>query len=565
MVTNFEIESAFELLGKLMELHGENPFKAKSYLSASYNISKVNGELSEMTVEEINAIPTIGVSIKQKIQSLLSTGHIKQLDELLDKTPAGVVEMMSIKGIGPKKVSTIWKELEIESIDELKYACLENRLSLLKGFGEKTQKTVLENIQFYLKHKNKFRFGEVEEESLLMLQLLKKYFTDEEISFTGEFRRYCEVLDKIDLLTTAPFDEVMEMLSESPFEQLEEVENTIHAKTTAGTLFQISFSEKSNFFKNLFITSGNEVHVESLKKRISDFDSKHFSSEEEIYQSANLSFILPELREGINELELAAENKLPQLIDPNEIKGVVHAHSKWSDGNNTIEEMARYSMKFGYEYLCMSDHSKSATYASGLSVERVLQQHDEIDKLNKKLSPFRIFKGIESDMLGDGSLDYDDDILSRFDFVIASIHQNFKMSEEKATERLIHAIENPYTTILGHPTGRLLLSRIGYPINHKAVIEAAAKNNVIIEMNAHPWRLDLDWRWIQFAISLGVEISINPDAHNLNGIHDIHYGTLAARKGMLTQKMTFNSRNVSEMEEYFTIRKSKIGSMAAKQ
>ena len=565
MVTNSEIESAFELLGKLMELHGENSFKAKSYLSASYNISKVNGELSEMTAEEMDAIPTLGVSIKQKIQSLLSTGHIKQLDELLEKTPSGVVEMMSIKGIGPKKVSTIWKELEIESIDELKYACLENRLMLLKGFGEKTQKTVLENIQFYQKHKNKFRYAEVEEESLLLLQLLKKYFSDEEISFTGEFRRYCEVLDKIDLLTSAPLKEVMEMLNESPFEQLEEVENTIHAKTTAGTLFHISFSDKNSFFKNLFITTGNDLHVEEVKKRIADFDSKYFSSEEEIYQSAGLSFILPELREGINEIELAAENKLPQLIEPKDIKGVVHAHSKWSDGNNTIEEMARYSMKLGYEYLCMSDHSKSATYASGLSVERVLQQHDEIDKLNQKLSPFRIFKGIESDILGDGSLDYDEDILSRFDFVIASIHQNFKMSEEKATERLIRAIENPYTTILGHPTGRLLLSRMGYPINHKAVIEAAAKNNVIIEINAHPWRLDLDWRWIQFTMKLGVEISINPDAHNLNGIHDIHYGTLAARKGMLSQKMTFNSRSVTEMEEYFTNRKSKIGSMAAKQ
>ena len=259
MVTNSEIESAFELLGKLMDLHGENSFKAKSYAAASYNLSKVNGQLSEMTAEEIDAIPTIGVSIKQKIQSLLSTGHLKQLDELLEKTPDGIVEMMSIKGLGPKKISIIWKELEIESIDELKYACLENRLMLLKGFGEKTQKSVLENIQFYLKHKNKFRYGEVEEESLLLLQLLNKYFSDEQNSFTGEMRRYCETLDKIDFLTTTPLEELMEALSESSFEQLEEVENSIHAKTTAGTLFHISFSEKNNFFKNLFITTGNAL------------------------------------------------------------------------------------------------------------------------------------------------------------------------------------------------------------------------------------------------------------------------------------------------------------------
>ena len=563
-MTNSEIESAFELLGKLMELHGENSFKAKSYLSASYNLSKVNGQLSEMSAEELNAIP-FGVSIKQKIQSLLSTGHIKLLDELLEKTPQGVVEMMSIKGIGPKKVATIWKELEIESIDELKYACLENRLMLLKGFGEKTQKTVLENIQFYLKHKNKFRYGEVEEESFLLLEQLKKYFSDEEISFTGEMRRYCEVLDKIDLLTTAPFEEVMEMLSQSAFEQLEEVENSIHAKTTAGTLFQISFCEKNNFNKQLFISTGNDVHVDEVIKRIPDFDSKTFSSEEEIYEAANLQFVLPELREGLNEIEMAEKKIIPVLIEPKQIKGVVHAHSTWSDGNNSVEEMARYCMKLGYEYLCMSDHSRSATYAKGLSVERVLQQHEEIDALNKKLSPFKIFKGIESDILGDGSLDYDDEILSQFDFVIASIHQNFKMSEEKATERLIRAIENPFTTILGHPTGRLLLSRPGYPINHEKIIEATARCNVMIEINAHPWRLDLDWRWIQHAMEKNVSISINPDAHNLAGVHDIHYGTLAARKGMLTPEKTFNTKNASDVAEYFSLRKSQIKSEWAKQ
>ena len=565
MVDNATIEASFELLGRLMELHGENSFRAKSYLSASYNISKINGSLSKMTAEEMAALPTISEIIKEKIISLLSTGHIKQLDALLEKTPQGVVEMMSIKGLGPKKVSTIWKDLEIESVDELQYACLENKLLLLKGFGEKTQKTVLENIEFYIKHKNEFRFADVEEESLLMIQLLKKYFSDEEISSTGEFRRYCEVLDKIKILTTAPIQEVIEMLSQSSFEQIEEIENTLLFKTTAGTLFEILFCEKNNFYKNLFITTGNDSHIEAVKKNIPNFDSKQFSSEEAIYQSASLSFILPELREGLTEIELALENKLPDLIAPNNIKGVVHAHSTWSDGNNTIEEMARYSLKLGYEYLCMSDHSQSAVYAKGLSIERVLQQHDEIDKLNQKLSPFKIFKGIESDILGDGSLDYDENILSQFDFVIASIHQNFKMSEEKATERLNRAIQNPYTTILGHPTGRLLLSRKGYPINHKTVIEAAAKNNVIIEINAHPWRLDIDWRWIQFAIKNGVQISINPDAHNLNGIHDIHYGMIVARKGMLTKQMTFNSRSVNEMEEYFTNRKAKIKSMVAKQ
>ena len=556
-MTNSEIENAFELLGKLMELHGENSFKAKSYLSASYNISKLNNQLSEISPEELEAISTIGVSVKQKIKELLSTGHIAVLDALLEKTPQGVVEMMSIKGLGPKKVSTIWRDLEIESIDELLYACNENRLVLLKGFGAKTQKSVLENLQFYLSHKNMFRYGEVEQAALEILQQLNKYFSDELNSWTGEIRRYCEVINKIELLTTAPFEEVNEAM-QSHFAEMEELNGCLKAKSESGILFQIYFSDRNDFYKNLFISTGNEKHVDEIRKRINSFDSEIFINEEEIYSKANLQFILPELREGLNEIELALENKIPELIEPKQVKGVIHAHSTWSDGINSIEEMARYSIKLGYEYLCISDHSQTAVYAQGLTPQQVLKQHEEIDALNKKLSPFKIYRGIESDILNDGSLDYEDEILSRFDFVIASIHQNFNMSEETATARLIRAIENPYTTILGHPSGRLLLSRKGYPINHKNVIDACAKNNVIIEINAHPWRLDLDWRWIHYAIERGVMISINPDAHNLIGIHDIHFGTLAARKGMLTSEMTFNSKSSEEVGEYFLERKLNV-------
>jgi DNA polymerase (family 10) len=264
----------------------------------------------------------------------------------------------------------------------------------------------------------------------------------------------------------------------------------------------------------------------------------------------------PELREGTLFIEKAEKNELPTLINWHDLKGTLHNHSTWSDGVNSIEEMALYCRDtLKLEYLGMCDHSKSAFYAKGLSIERVLQQHEEIDALNKKLEGFRIFKGIESDILYDGGLDYPDEILQKFDFVVASVHSILKMDEEKATSRLITAIENPYTNILGHPTGRLLLSRAGYPIDYKKVIDACAANNVVIEINANPLRLDLDWRWHQYALDKGVMLSINPDAHRIEGFTDMHYGVLVARKGGLYKEKCFNALSLAEITEAFAAKR----------
>ena len=280
------------------------------------------------------------------------------------------------------------------------------------------------------------------------------------------------------------------------------------------------------------------------------------STEEEVFKNLGWQFVVPEQREFIATAEKAKLNTLPKLVELADIKGIVHNHSTYSDGKNTLSEMANYCKNMGMQYFGIADHSKAAYWAGGLDEEKVLQQHDEIDKLNTVFgNDFKVFKGIESDILADGSLDYDQEFLKRFDYVVASVHQNLDMSEEKANQRLLKAIENPHTTMLGHPTGRLLLRRNGYPINHKMIIEACAANNVIMELNADSWRLDMDWRWIYYCMDKGVKISINPDAHNTASLHYIYYGICVARKGGLTPEFLFNGLNLNEMDTYFKWKK----------
>jgi DNA polymerase (family 10) len=305
----------------------------------------------------------------------------------------------------------------------------------------------------------------------------------------------------------------------------------------------------------LWETTGSALHIQLVRYA----GEETVETEEEIYESRGLNYIVPELREGRDEVELAATIEVSEgLIEYEDIKGMLHNHSTYSDGLHTLREMALYCKEQGWEYLGICDHSQTAVYAGGLKPDKVAEQHAEIDKLNIELAPFKILKGIESDVLGDGSLDYSEEVLNTFDFVVASIHQGFKMSEEQATARIIKAIENPHTTILGHLTGRLLLSRPGYPVNHEAIIDACAKNGVVIEINANPYRLDMDWRWIKYATDKGVMISINPDAHTKEGYHDTYFGVCAARKGYLQPSQTFNCLSLNEMEEYLAKRKQRI-------
>lgn len=550
---NKPVARTLRFFSQLMELHDENPFKVKSMANAAFKVDKLPFKIAEKTLAEMEKIDGVGKSTAARIDEFIRTGNIKDMQDLLDATPEGIVEMMSIKGIGPKKVAVIWREMGIENVGELYYACNENRLIELKGFGLKTQEDIVKSIEFRMASNGKFLYAQVEKEAKELLEALKGVFPDGLIEFAGDFRRRCEVISELVIVLGSRDRELaFDALTKSTL--LQNISTNLHhvnGELSNGLLVDIQVVEKRYFFKELFIQTGNDEHTEAVLARVSDVIEQPVS-EELIYQKAGLQLIEPELREGDGYIKLAEENKLPKLITYYDLKGTLHNHSTWSDGVNTLEEMALYCRdQLNLQYLGICDHSKSAVYAKGLSIERVLQQHEEIDHLNKKIDNFHIFKGIESDILSDGSLDYPDEILARFDLIVASVHSNLKMDDDKATTRLIKAIENPYTTILGHPTGRLLLSRKGYSFDYKKVIDACAANNVVIEVNANPLRLDLDWRWHQYALEKGVMLSINPDAHRVEGFYDMHYGVLAARKGGLTAKMCLNAMSVDEITKVF--------------
>lgn len=557
---NYQIADIFSLLSKLMDIHQENNFKAKSYASAAFNIEKLPMQLTEMPKEKISEIRGIGESTASKIIEILETGELKALKELIEKTPVGVIEMLNLKGLGPKKISTIWKEMGIESIGELLYACRENRLKLYKGFGEKTQQNVIETIEFYLNNQGSHLYAQVEAVEPQITAYLQKLFSTQNIALTGNYKRQLEYVDELEYVVNSSNEMIKpKFLSAQPPELLEETPGSLLYKLLNGLKLRL-YTGKANFSKNLFETSGSKEFIDAFTAIYGkpEFSDAEITDDKYIFSSVGINYIPPFLRETAKIIDKAKVGNLPNVIQPTDIKGIIHCHSNWSDGSNTLEDMANAAKEQGFEYLVISDHSKSAFYAQGLFEEKISAQHKLIDELNNNLTGFKIFKSIESDILYDGSLDYSNAVLATFDIVIASVHSILKMTEEKAMQRLIAAIENPYTTILGHMTGRLLLSRKGYPVNHKKIIDACAANNVVIELNAHPSRLDIDWRQIEYALEKNVLISINPDAHSIEGFKDIRYGVLVAQKAMVTKEQNLSSMNLQQFEEFVQRRKNSI-------
>lgn len=549
---------------QLMELHDENSFKIRSYQSALTSLERGDQDITDLSTEELSKIPGVGKSILEAISQLKEQETFTALQDLLEKTPEGILEILQIKGLGPKKVKVIWEELGVTSTHELMEACQSGKVAKLKGFGEKTQDTIIQNLEFKASNQGKWLYADIEETIEKFTSELERIYPSALIAIVGDFARKMEIIsegefligldslfggkEKLKTLETVVWD----MSQSGPFSW----KGTL---TELNLKMTIHFTTKKDFLWKKLSLIAAPSHLAELvdeKENISEkLAKRNYNSEEEFFQVNELQFIPAEMREGLGEVALAKANAIPELLEESDLKGILHNHSTYSDGKHSLRQMAEHCKALGFEYLGISDHSRTAFYAGGLEIEKVLKQHAEIDALNNEMAPFRIFKGIESDILADGKLDYPDDILAKFDFVVASIHSILNMDIKKATHRLITAIENPYTTILGHPTGRLLLRRAGYPINHKAIIDACAANDVVIEINANPWRLDLDWRWIHYAMEQNVKLSINPDAHEMDGYEDMKYGVLIGRKGGLTKAMTLNTLSVDEIANYFEKRK----------
>ncbi|WP_375562697.1 PHP domain-containing protein [Bernardetia sp. OM2101] len=567
-MTNKQLAQAFKLTGSLLELHDENPFKVRSYTGTATRLENLNEVAAELSQKELIALG-FSQNMSDKILSLLENGSFKELDELTAQTPAGVFEMLGIKGMGAKKVRVIWTELEIETVKDLYEATQDGSLEKTKGFGKKTAENIANQIEFLEKQEGKQRINIAFQYSDYILNNLEKQDFIEKISVAGQVARHEPIIDTISFVSILKegktTKEVFQFLNNldgisfdaknsSPFlwkGNFDEIDLNLEIHITDKENFYGKLLRETSTLSHLHYSSNNPNHLESSLLSAS---YQKANSEEEIYQKVGSKFIPYPQRNGLvnnnNEWKWITENNQSDLLELEDLKGTIHNHSTYSDGQNSVEQMALAAKELGHSYLVISDHSQSAFYANGLNKERVEQQWQEIEELNQKLAPFRIFKGIESDILNDGSLDYDENTLKGFEVVIASVHSVLGMSEEKATERLLKAIQNPYTKILGHPTGRLLLRREGYPIDHKKIIDACAENNVAIEINANPHRLDLDWKWIDYAMQKNVWLCISPDAHSTEGLKDTNWGVKVAQKGGLLKKKTLNTLSVEEFESW---------------
>ena len=559
-----------EELAVLLELKGANPFKIRAFQNAARSLQNLDADIGELVRSgKLTGIKGIGKSIADLIGEILSTGKSSDLERLKDEIPPGVTEMLKIPGMGAKKVKAVWEKLGITTIGELEYACKENRLVDLEGFGAKTQEKILSGIDLLRKYSDRHLLSKTLPAAEKLVEQLCDHRAVVRCEITGELRRFCETIRQIDILVSAEFQQARFVVEY--FCALPEVdyapEKTLDSALIvleSGIKARLRVVDEKQFALALLHSTGSAAHLKKLQqlaaetgveigeKVLPEINSGNhsFASEPVIYQKLNLQFIEPELREDRGEIEAARQNRLPHLVTPDNLKGVIHVHTRYSDGANTIAEMARACKKQGYQYLVVSDHSKTAVYANGLSEEHILEQHREIEQLNAEMENFTILKSIECDILPDGSLDYSDSVLTSFDLVIGSIHSKLKMSPEEATRRILRAMENPYLTILGHPTGRLLLAREGYPVDMHRIIEAAAELGVAIELNANPHRLDIDWRLLREATERGVKISINPDAHRVDGINDIRYGIGIARKGWLSANDVLNCLSAQELTTF---------------
>jgi DNA polymerase (family 10) len=559
-----QIVATLEQIATLMELAGENPFKSRAFSNGARTLEQQPQDPVALVASGgLLSVKGIGKGLAEAITDMVQTGRSGVLDALQAEIPAGLVEMLAIPGLGPKKIRAIHTGLGITEVGELEYACNENRLVALTGFGAKTQEKIRQGIDLFKRSRGRHLYADVIAPAEALLEQVRQLPGVDQAELAGSLRRRAETVKDIDILvaSTAP-EAVM-----AGFVALPGIESvTVQGPTktsvrlTDGLAVDLRAVSAEQFPYAWQYFTGSQAHNTALRARAKErgwklneyglYDGERLipcNREAAIYETLGLQYIPPEMREDWGELVLAEQGSLPELVTLADLQGTFHAHTLASDGSATLEEMVAGARALGMRYLGISDHSQSAVYAQGLKHDRLLEQHAAIDSLNASLPDFRILKGIESDILADGSLDYDADTLARFDFVIASVHSRFNMDGEAMTRRILTAIRHPRTTMLGHMTGRLLLARDPYELDIEAILQAAAQCGVIVELNANPHRLDIDWRWLRRARDLGVLISINPDAHSVAALADTAFGVHVARKGGLSAAEVFNTRPVAEV------------------
>jgi DNA polymerase (family 10) len=541
MKTSAEAAELLAEIKRLMELKGENPFKVRAFDKAADAIAGIGDLGSRAKAGTLTEIPGVGKGIAEVLTEFLLKGTSRARDELREGLPPGLLELTQIPGLGPKKALQVIEELDIHSVRELEYACRENRLLKLKGFGAKAQQKILDGIQFMTQNAGQQRLGDALAPALALLEALREAMGDARVSDAGALRRRMETLAELDYLIEAE-----SKAEPAVHRKVEAVVAKFRAAQAGLPEIRLHFAPPRRFGYELARLTATSAHWEALGSP-APFEAP---SEEEFYAKLGLPGIPPEARETGEEVRLAKQGKLADLLPVDGIRGVFHNHTLRSDGTATLEQMVVGAKSLGFQYIGISDHSQSAFYAQGLKTPTLLEQEREVRAVQEKHPDIRVFWGIESDILADGSLDYDAKVLKKFDFVVASIHSRFQMDREAMTDRILEAVRNPYTRFLGHATGRLLLGRRGYDLHMEKIIAEAAKRDVAIEINAHPARLDIDWRWGPQLRECGTKVSVNPDAHAVEGLEDTAYGVTVARKALLSRGLVVNSREVKEVERW---------------
>jgi DNA polymerase (family 10) len=566
------VAAVLEEIALLLDLAGENPFKVRAYEAGARAVLTFPGDLAAaLHSGELARVKGIGKSLAGVIGELLSGGEAALHRELKAKTPPGLLDLLQVPGLGPKKARVLFDELHLASLGELEYACRENRLAALPGFGAKSQERIKAALANLSRYDGLFRLGDL----LPMAESLAARWRGIpgilRLEVAGPVRRRLEVADAIDLAvaTDHPHQVLAGLQKILGAELVERAPGLAEAALPQGAPLRLTLAAPEAFGAAWLAATGNDTHFQALQSLAREQNLElrpdglwHGSvqqpsrEEADIYQRLGLPLIPPELREGLGEIEAGRQNQLPRLITPEDIRGCFHVHSYYSDGVNSLEELIAAARQRGWSYLGLSDHSQSASYAGGLKPPDLERQRAEVELRRREHPDFTLFWGVESDILSDGSLDYPDDTLQQFDFVIASIHSQFSLKREAMTGRILTALSHPCCTMLGHLSGRLLLAREPYAHDLEAILKYAGANQVILEINASPYRLDLDWRWLRRAKELGILISINPDAHSLEGLDDVNYGVTTARKGWLAPEDVLNTYPPAEVAKILRRRRA---------